>query len=108
MPQMAAFREETFGPVAAIRRAKDVDEAIVLANHTEFGLGASLWTRDVGRARQLARRIDAGAVFINSMVASSPELPFGGIKKSGYGRELGSYGIREFVNIKTVCIGSRN
>jgi succinate-semialdehyde dehydrogenase/glutarate-semialdehyde dehydrogenase len=67
-----------------------------------------LWTRDVSRARQLARRIDAGAVFINSMVASSPELPFGGIKKSGYGRELGSYGIREFVNIKTVCIGSRN
>jgi succinate-semialdehyde dehydrogenase/glutarate-semialdehyde dehydrogenase len=106
-PQMTAFREETFGPVAAIRRAKDVDEAIALANGTEFGLGASLWSRDVDRARQLARCIDAGAVFINSMVASSPELPFGGIKKSGYGRELGSYGIREFANIKTVCIGSR-
>jgi succinate-semialdehyde dehydrogenase / glutarate-semialdehyde dehydrogenase len=107
-PQMAAFREETFGPVAAISRAKDVDEAIALANRTEFGLGASLWSRDVDRARRLARRIDAGAVFINSMAASSPELPFGGIKKSGYGRELGSYGIREFVNIKTVCIGSRS
>jgi succinate-semialdehyde dehydrogenase / glutarate-semialdehyde dehydrogenase len=104
---MAAFREETFGPVAAVSRAKDVDEAFVLANRTEFGLGASLWSRDVDRARRMARRIDAGAVFINSMVASSPELPFGGIKKSGYGRELGSYGIREFVNIKTVCIGSR-
>jgi succinate-semialdehyde dehydrogenase / glutarate-semialdehyde dehydrogenase len=106
-PQMAAFREETFGPVAAIRRAKDVEDAITLANRTEFGLGASLWTRDIDRARRLARHIDAGAVFINSMVASSPELPFGGIKKSGYGRELGSYGVREFVNIKTVCVGSK-
>jgi succinate-semialdehyde dehydrogenase/glutarate-semialdehyde dehydrogenase len=105
-PQMAAFREETFGPVAAIRRAGNVDEAVMLANCTEYGLAATLWTRDVDRARRLARRIDAGAVFINSMAASSPELPFGGIKKSGYGRELGSYGVREFVNIKTVCIGA--
>ncbi|RUV30957.1 NAD-dependent succinate-semialdehyde dehydrogenase [Mesorhizobium sp. M5C.F.Ca.IN.020.32.2.1] len=104
-PGMAAFDEETFGPVAAIVRVKNADEAITLANQTEYGLGAAIWTSDLGRARQLARRIDAGAVFINGMVASDPRLPFGGIKRSGYGRELGLYGIREFVNIKTVWIG---
>lgn len=104
-PDMAAFSEETFGPVAAVIRVKDVDEAIRLANQTEFGLGASLWTADISRARKLARRIDAGAVFINGIVASDPRLPFGGIKKSGYGRELGVYGIKEFVNIKTLWIG---
>lgn len=104
-PVMAAFREETFGPVAAIIRVKDTEEAIKLANATEFGLGAALWTRDVGAARKLARRIDAGAVFINGMVASDARLPFGGIKKSGYGRELGIHGIREFTNTKTVWIG---
>ncbi|RWD52269.1 MAG: NAD-dependent succinate-semialdehyde dehydrogenase [Mesorhizobium sp.] len=104
-PGMAAFDEETFGPVAAIVRVKNSDEAITLANQTEYGLGAAIWTSDLGRARQLARRIDAGAVFINGMVASDPRLPFGGIKRSGYGRELGLYGIREFVNIKTVWIG---
>ena len=102
---MAAFCEETFGPVAAVTRVTDADMAVRLANQSEFGLGASLWSRDIARARQLARRIDAGAVFINGMVASDPRLPFGGIKKSGYGRELGSYGIREFVNIKTLWIG---
>ncbi len=102
---MAAFREETFGPVAAITRVKDVDAAVKLANATEFGLGAALWTRDIARARTLARRIDAGAVFVNGMVASDPRLPFGGIKKSGYGRELGVYGIKEFVNVKTLWIG---
>ena len=104
-PSMAAFCEETFGPAAAIIRVRDADEAIRLANATEFGLGAALWTRDLVRARALARRIDAGAVFINGMVASDPRLPFGGIKRSGYGRELGIYGIREFVNIKTLWIG---
>jgi succinate-semialdehyde dehydrogenase/glutarate-semialdehyde dehydrogenase len=104
-PQMTAFTEETFGPVAAIVRVKDVEEAIARANQTAFGLGAALWTRDLERARTLARRIDAGAVFINGLVASDPRLPFGGIKDSGYGRELGSYGLKEFVNIKSLWIG---
>ncbi|PDT18275.1 NADP-dependent succinic semialdehyde dehydrogenase [Rhizobium sp. J15] len=104
-PEMTAFREETFGPVAAIVRVKTAAEAIRLANQTEFGLGSAIWSRDVKRARELARDLDAGAVFINGMVASDPRYPFGGIKRSGYGRELGVYGIREFVNIKTIWIG---
>jgi succinate-semialdehyde dehydrogenase/glutarate-semialdehyde dehydrogenase len=104
-PGMAAFDEETFGPAAAVIRVRDADEAIRLANATEFGLGAALWTSDLTRARKLAARIEAGAVFINGMVASDPRLPFGGVKKSGYGRELGVYGIREFTNIKSVWIG---
>jgi succinate-semialdehyde dehydrogenase / glutarate-semialdehyde dehydrogenase len=104
-PNMRAFKEETFGPVAAIVRVKEVDEAIARANQTAFGLGAALWTTDVERARALASRIDAGAVFINGLVASDPRLPFGGIKQSGYGRELGIYGIKEFVNIKSLWIG---
>ncbi len=101
-PDMAAGCEETFGPLAAIMRVPDEDAAIGLANATEFGLGASLWTRDVERADRLARRIDAGAVFVNAIVASDPRLPFGGIKKSGYGRELGEAGLREFTNMKTL------
>jgi succinate-semialdehyde dehydrogenase/glutarate-semialdehyde dehydrogenase len=105
-PDMAAFCEETLGPVAAIIRVKDAKEAVALANQTEFGLGAALWTSDLKRARSLAHEIEAGAVFINGMVASDPRYPFGGIKRSGYGRELGVYGIREFVNIKTVWIGA--
>jgi acyl-CoA reductase-like NAD-dependent aldehyde dehydrogenase len=104
-PMMAAFREETFGPVAAVIRARDADEAIALANDSDFGLGAALWTRDIARARQLARRIESGSVFINGMVASDPRLPFGGVKRSGYGRELSVFGIREFVNIQTIWIG---
>jgi len=104
-PGMTAFVEETFGPVAAIIRARDADHAIEMANDSEYGLGAALWTADVARARPLAHRIEAGAVFINGMTASDPRYPFGGIKRSGYGRELGAYGIREFVNIKTVWIG---
>jgi len=104
-PDMAAAKEETFGPAAAVIRVKDADEAVSLANATEFGLGAALWTRDLERAKSLARRIEAGAVFVNGLVASDARLPFGGIKQSGYGRELGEFGIREFTNIKTVWIG---
>jgi succinate-semialdehyde dehydrogenase / glutarate-semialdehyde dehydrogenase len=103
--EMPVFVEETFGPVAAIIRVRNADEAIRLANQSEFGLGAALWTGDIKKARALARRIDAGAVFINGLVASDPRLPFGGIKRSGYGRELGYHGIREFTNIKTIWIG---
>lgn len=104
-PGMVAFREETFGPVAAIVRARDADHAVALANDTEYGLGAALWTGDETRGRDLARRIEAGAVFLNGMTASDPRYPFGGIKRSGYGRELGVYGIREFTNIKTLWVG---
>lgn len=103
---MAACREEIFGPVAPIIRVRDAEEAVRLANDTEYGLGAALWTRDLDRAHRLSRRIQSGAVFINSMVASDPRLPFGGVRKSGYGRELGSFGIREFTNIKTVSVGA--
>jgi succinate-semialdehyde dehydrogenase/glutarate-semialdehyde dehydrogenase len=102
---MPAFDEETFGPVAAVIRAKDEADAIRLANDSQFGLGASLWTRDRARAERLATEIEAGAVHVNGLVKSDPRLPFGGIKRSGYGRELSEYGIREFVNIKSVWIG---
>jgi succinate-semialdehyde dehydrogenase / glutarate-semialdehyde dehydrogenase len=102
---MPAFREETFGPVAAVIRARDAQDAVRLANDTEYGLGAALWSRDVERAKELARQIEAGNVFINGMVASDPRIPFGGIKRSGYGRELGTYGIKEFVNIQTIVVG---
>jgi acyl-CoA reductase-like NAD-dependent aldehyde dehydrogenase len=104
-PDMRVFKEETFGPVAALIRARDVDEAIELANQSMYGLGANLWTQDVENARQLARRIESGSVFINGMVASDPRLPFGGIKQSGFGRELSVFGIREFVNVQTVWVG---
>jgi succinate-semialdehyde dehydrogenase / glutarate-semialdehyde dehydrogenase len=101
---MPAFDQETFGPVAAVIRAKDEADAIRLANDSIFGLGASLWTRDRARAERLAAQIEAGSVFVNGVVKSDPRLPFGGIKRSGYGRELSEYGIREFVNIKSVWI----
>jgi succinate-semialdehyde dehydrogenase/glutarate-semialdehyde dehydrogenase len=101
VPGMAAFDEETFGPVAPVIRARDADDAVALANRSRYGLGASLWTRDLDRARNLVPRIESGSVFVNGNVKSDPRLPFGGIKDSGYGRELAAFGIREFVNIKT-------
>ncbi len=104
-PAMPAFREETFGPVAAVIRARDAQEAVALANDSQFGLGAALWTANIPLARELARHIESGSVFINGMVASDPRLPFGGVKRSGYGRELSAFGIREFVNIQTVWVG---
>jgi succinate-semialdehyde dehydrogenase / glutarate-semialdehyde dehydrogenase len=101
---MPAFDEETFGPVAAVIRAKDDADAVRLANDSMFGLAASLWTQDRARAERLAAQIEAGSVFVNGLVKSDPRLPFGGIKRSGYGRELSEYGIREFANIKSVWI----
>jgi succinate-semialdehyde dehydrogenase/glutarate-semialdehyde dehydrogenase len=103
-PGMAAFDEETFGPVAAVTRARDTAHAVELANRSHFGLGASVWTGDPARGEDLAAAIEAGSVFVNGVVKSDPRLPFGGIKSSGYGRELAEVGIREFVNIKTVWI----
>ena len=105
-PGMAAFDEETFGPVAALVVADDAEDAIGLANASEFGLSSSLWTRDIDRARKIARRLETGGVFINGHSASDPRVPVGGIKRSGYGRELSHFGAREFVNAQTVWIKS--
>jgi succinate-semialdehyde dehydrogenase/glutarate-semialdehyde dehydrogenase len=103
-PGMPAYEEELFGPVAAIVTAKDEADAVRIANDSVFGLGAAVFTRDAMRGERLARALEAGATFVNALVASDPRLPFGGIKDSGYGRELGVFGIREFVNIKTVYV----
>ena len=103
--EMPVFKEETFGPVAAVLRVADADEAIRVANDSAYGLGASLWTRDIALAERLARRIESGSVFVNGMVASDPRLPFGGVKRSGYGRELSAFGIREFTNVQTIWSG---
>ena len=101
---MPAYDEELFGPVAAIIEAKNEDDAVRIANDTIFGLGAAVFTKDAARGERIARALEAGSTFVNSAVASDPRLPFGGIKESGYGRELGVFGIREFVNVKTVCV----
>lgn len=104
LPGMPAFDEETFGPLAAIIEAKNETEAIALANQTRYGLGATIWTQDLEKGKQLAREVDSGSVLINSLMRSDVRLPFGGVKKSGYGRELSEYGIKEFVNVKTISV----
>ncbi len=103
-PGMPAYHEELFGPVASVIVAENADDAIRIANDSPFGLGASVWTQNIVLAKKLAAQLESGGVFVNGMVKSDPRLPFGGIKRSGFGRELGSYGIKEFVNIKAVWV----
>ena len=103
-PGMRAYEEELFGPVAIFIRVKDEEEALCVANDSRFGLGGSIWTEDSERGNRFAREMQSGSSFVNGMVKSDPRLPFGGIKASGFGRELSHHGIREFVNAKTVWI----
>jgi len=103
-PGMRVFREETFGPVAAIVRVPDEDSAVQMANDSVYGLGASVWTGDMERGRRMAERLEAGMVFVNELVVSDSRLPFGGSKRSGYGRELGKWGIHEFTQLKSVAL----
>ena len=102
---MLVVREEVFGPIAPLIAARSEDEMVRVANETEFGLGAAIWTGDISKAERLAREIASGFIAINGIVKSDPRLPFGGVKKSGLGRELSHFGLKEFVNIKTVVIG---
>ncbi len=103
---MRIHREETFGPVATLYRAADLDEAVALANDTPFGLSSNVWTRDAAEVDRFVRDIEAGGIFFNGMTASHPAFPFGGVKRSGYGRELAGHGIREFCNATTVWHGA--
>jgi succinate-semialdehyde dehydrogenase/glutarate-semialdehyde dehydrogenase len=103
-PGMRAYHEELFGPVAIVIRARDEADALHIANDSPYGLGGSIWSKDTIRAEQLARNVQAGCTFVNGFVKSDPRLPFGGIKNSGYGRELSAHGIKEFVNAKTMWV----
>jgi len=103
-PGMRAYAEELFGPVAIVIRARDEQDAIRIANDSPFGLGGSVWSRDAERGEAVARQIQSGASFVNGLVKSDPRLPFGGVKNSGYGRELSHHGIKEFVNSKTIWV----
>ena len=105
-PGMPAYDEELFGPVAAVLPSADEPEAVRIANDSVFGLGGAVFTRDLARGERIARELEAGCCFVNDLVRSDPRLPFGGIKESGYGRELGVFGIREFVNVKTVWVAA--
>jgi succinate-semialdehyde dehydrogenase/glutarate-semialdehyde dehydrogenase len=102
---LPCWREETFGPLAPILRVADEAAALEAANDSDYGLGGNVWTADVERGKAFARRVESGAVFVNGMTASDPRLPFGGIKRSGYGRELSTIGTREFTNVQTVWVG---
>jgi succinate-semialdehyde dehydrogenase/glutarate-semialdehyde dehydrogenase len=104
-PEMRMYHEEVFGPVASLFRVRGVSEAVEVANATGFGLGSNAWTRDGIERDRFVRELDAGQVFVNGMVTSYPELPFGGVKRSGYGRELSADGLRAFCNAKTVWVG---
>jgi succinate-semialdehyde dehydrogenase / glutarate-semialdehyde dehydrogenase len=103
-PGMRAWDEELFGPVALVTKVGDESEAIAIANGSRYGLGGSVWTRDIARGERVARQLECGAAFVNTMVKSDPRLPFGGVKDSGFGRELSRHGIREFTNAKTIWI----
>jgi succinate-semialdehyde dehydrogenase/glutarate-semialdehyde dehydrogenase len=105
-PEMRMYREEVFGPVAGLFRVPDLDAAVELANDSEFGLGSNIWTDDPAEQERFIRDVQAGMVFVNGMTTSYPELPFGGVKASGYGRELTEIGMREFLNIKSVWVGA--